>query len=174
MSSEPTTPGSGLPPLPPPLPAPAPRPPKSPAVATFLSLFPGLGQVYNGQPAKALVFFFSWIGCIYLTSQGNEMPFAFGIPFVYLYNLVDAYRSAAAINARALGRAEETALEPAAESPAWGATLAVVGLFLLFNNLGWLDLERWARYWPVLLILAGAGLLVSSLRKQGEGDGSSL
>jgi hypothetical protein len=172
-SEEPTTPGSGLPALPPPPPAPAPRPPKSPAVATFLSLFPGLGQVYNGQPAKALVFFFSWVGCIYLTSQGNEMPFAFGIPFVYFYNLVDAYRSAAAINACSAGRSKET-LEPVAESPVWGATLAGLGLLLLFNNLGWLDLERWARYWPVLLILAGAGLLVSSLKKQGEGDASSL
>ena len=72
MSSEPTTPGSGLPPLPPPAAPMLPKPPKSPAVATFLSLFPGLGQVYNAQPAKALVFFFAWVGCIYLTAQGNE------------------------------------------------------------------------------------------------------
>jgi len=174
MSSEPTTPGSGLPPLPPPAAPMLPKPPKSPAVATFLSLFPGLGQVYNAQPAKALVFFFAWVGCIYLTAQGNEMPFAFGIPFVYLYNLVDAYRSAAAINARALGRPGAVALESTAESPAWGATLAGLGLLLLFNNLGWLDLERWARYWPALLILAGAGLLATSLKKQADGDAASL
>jgi len=137
-------------------------------------LFPGLGQVYNGQPAKALVFFFSWVGCIYLTSQGHEMPFAFGIPFVYLYNMVDAYRSSAAINARALGTPGGQPLESTAESPAWGATLAGLGLLLLFNNLGWLDLERWSRYWPVLLILAGAALLAGSLKKQGAGDERSL
>ena len=28
-----------------------------PWLALVLSLFPGLGQVYNGQPAKAFVFF---------------------------------------------------------------------------------------------------------------------
>ena len=47
---------------PPPLPPPAPaytRLPKNPILATFLSGFPGLGQVYNGQPAKAVVFFAS-------------------------------------------------------------------------------------------------------------------
>ena len=51
-----------------PLPAAATEPagPKSPILALVLSLFPGIGQIYNGQPAKAMVFFFAWAGSIML------------------------------------------------------------------------------------------------------------
>lgn len=164
------------PPLPPAVAAlpPAPggysRPPKSPAAATLLSLFPGLGQIYNGQPAKALVFFLAWAGCIAAASEGEAMPFALMIPFIHLYNMVDAWRSASLINARAAGGARP-AEEDSVESPAWGATLVALGLLLLAKNLGWLNLAALARYWPVLLIGAGAALLWGSLqRRKGPGD----
>ena len=98
---------------PPPIPRPAiprcrcPQPrmtpataPKSPVVALVLAACsPGIGQIYNGQPAKAMVFFFAWAGSIYLTAETSPF-FAFLIAFTYLYNLVDAWRSASAINAR--------------------------------------------------------------------------
>src|SRR6188474_231267 len=61
--------------------------PKTPVVALVLSLFPGIGQIYNGQPAKALVFFFAWAGSIYLTAEAHPF-FAFLIAFTYFYNLV--------------------------------------------------------------------------------------
>ena len=71
--------------------APRRRLPKNPWVALVLSfVFPGLGQIYNGQPAKALVFFFAFVGAIYGAAADRALPFAFLIPFVYLYNLVDA------------------------------------------------------------------------------------
>ncbi len=63
MSTSPTV-TEGVPTLPAPAatPAPpAPKLPKNPWLALVLSLFPGLGQVYNGQPAKALVFFSAWV-----------------------------------------------------------------------------------------------------------------
>src|SRR5262245_65933056 len=80
-----------------------PRLPKSPGLALVLSIFPGLGQIYNGQPAKAFTFFFSWVGCIYGAAEISGLPFGLLIPFVYFYNLVAAYRSAALINRPALG-----------------------------------------------------------------------
>ncbi len=138
---------------------------KSPGLALVLSLFPGLGQVYNGQPAKALVFFFGWAGSIYLSAEGNPMPFALLIPFVYFYNMVDAYRSAVLANARSAGTAEE---EGAAESPAWGGSLVALGLLLLANNLGWLHLAALQRYWPLLLIVAGGIFVYGSVQKQKE------
>ena len=49
------------------------------------------------------MFFFAWVGSIYLTASGHEFPFAFVIPFVYLYNIIDAWKGATAINARFLG-----------------------------------------------------------------------
>jgi TM2 domain-containing membrane protein YozV len=153
-----------VPPLPPPGPAPAyQRPPKSPGLALALSLFPGLGQVYNGQPSKAFLFFFGWVGSIYGAVEIHPLPFAFLIPFVYFYNLVDAWRSASLINSRGAG---EVVQEDTAESPAWGGGLILLGLVLLLNNLGWLRLASLQRYWPVLLIIAGAVFLYGSLQRR--------
>ena len=102
MSSQPLEPHIPPPALPPAA-GPYVRLPKSPGLAAFLSLFPGLGQVYNGHIARAFVFFFAWVGSIYLTASGHEFPFAFVIPFVYLFNLIDAWKGATAKNARFLG-----------------------------------------------------------------------
>jgi TM2 domain-containing membrane protein YozV len=167
---------------PPPLPAPAPaaayrRPPKNPALAALLSLFPGLGQLYNGHTGKAFSFFGAWVAAIYATATIDPLPFAFLIPFVYLYNLIDAYKSAAAINARALGGVVEEEATGDVESPVWGGTLIAVGAVLLFHNLGWLDLSRLQRYWPVLLIAVGGYLLYGSIQKRKDaetGDGGRL
>jgi TM2 domain-containing membrane protein YozV len=153
---------------PPALPPAAPyvRLPKSPGLAAFLSLFPGLGQVYNGQIARAFAFFFSWVGSIYLTATGHEFPFAFVIPFVYLYNIIDAWKGATAINQRFLGGRGEAEIEPGVESPVWGALLALFGVLILLNNLGWLDLERLARWWPILLIAVGGWFVFESVQKK--------
>jgi len=154
-----------------------PKPPKNPGLAALFSfLFPGLGQVYNGQPARALVFFSAFVGSIYATAEINPLPFALFIPFAYLYNIVDAWRSASMINARSAGGVVE-AEEDVTESPAWGGTLVAMGLVLLFNNLGWFDLAALRRYWPLLLVVAGVALVYGSLRKRkalGKGDVGSL
>jgi TM2 domain-containing membrane protein YozV len=144
--------------------------PRSPVLALVLSLFPGIGQIYNGQPAKALVFFFAWAGSIYLTAEASPF-FAFLIAFTYFYNLVDAWRSASAINARQAG-GHAVADDDTVESPAWGAALIGVGGLLLLNNLGWLRLAALQRYWPLVLIVAGAVFLYGSVqRAKREGDG---
>jgi TM2 domain-containing membrane protein YozV len=150
---------------------PAPKPPKNPWLALVLSLFPGLGQVYNGQPAKAFVFFSAWVGSIYGTAEIDPFPFAFLVPFVYLYNLIDAFRTATLINARAQGGLPAPE-EEAFESPLWGGSLLVLGLLLLLNNLGWLHLAALARYWPVVLIVAGAAFLYGSVQRRRGGPGS--
>jgi TM2 domain-containing membrane protein YozV len=155
---------------PPPAGSPYVRLPKSPGLAAFLSLFPGLGQVYNGQIARAFVFFFGFVGSIYLTASGHEFPFAFVIPFVYLFNIIDAWKGASSINGRFLGGKAEPEVESGVESPLWGGTLAVIGLLVLFNNLGWLDLDRLARWWPVLLIAIGVYFLYGSIQKRSAGE----
>jgi Family of unknown function (DUF5683) len=152
--------------LPPPAP---PRTPKSPGLALFLSfLFPGVGQLYNGQLAKALCVFFAFVGSIYLAIEAGPLPFAFCIPFVVFFNLIDAYRSAVIINERAAGGAPPQE-EEALESPLWGASLATIGLLALFNNLGWLRLAALARYWPLALIAVGGVFLYQSLNKRRNG-----
>ncbi len=150
--------------------APYVRPPKSPGLALFLSLFPGLGQVYNGQPAKAFVFFFGWVGSIYGTAFINPFPFAFLIPFVYFYNLVDAFRGAVLFNNRHAGGKEEPE-ETLRESPAWGGSLVLIGLLLLAHNLHWLDLLWLQRFWPIVLIAAGGVFIYASIQKGKGTDG---
>ena len=182
--SSPETPQTNLPPLPEPAPGapsaggggPA-RPSliKNPWAAAGLSFFfPGLGQIYNGQAPKAFIFFAAFVGCIYGVVEINPLPFAFGIPFVYLFNIVDAFRSASLLAARATGR--ELAEDIVAESPAWGLSLIVLGAIFLLHNFGWLSLVSLARWWPLVLIVAGAWFLKDSLRKRGErkDDGRSL
>ena len=176
MSSPEATPPAEFPTLPPP-PAAAPAPgsvaatPKAPWVALVLSLvMPGLGQVYNGQFAKALTFFVAFSGAIYLIAEGHPLPFAIFLPFVYFWNMVDAFRSATFINARGLPAAE---MADEAEAPGWGIGLAAMGLLLLLNNLGWLHLAAFTRFWPVLLIGAGLVLLRRSLQRKGS-DGPSV
>ena len=174
MSSQPPeieTPAPAGPPALPPGPAQAGGPyvrlPKSTGLATVLSLvFPGLGQVYNGQIARAFVFLFGFVGSIYLTASGHEFPFAFLIPFDYLFNIIDAWKGATAINQRFLGGKDEKAIEDSVESPLWGVSLVVIGFLVLFNNMGWLDLDRLAEWWPLLLIAVGGYFIYGSIQKK--------
>lgn len=139
------------------------RDPKSPVAAVLLSFFPGLGQVYNGQIAKALLFFSLWLGSFYAVVEGNPIPWVFVMVFTHLFSFVDAYRSAVLINA---GGARAAEPEDVPDSPLWGGALLLLGVLLLLNNLGWLRLSDLQRFWPVLLIVAGAATLVNSLRRR--------
>ena len=177
MSSPETTPPAEYPPPPPTTvvaPAafpPIPRPLKAPWVALLLSLLmPGLGQIYNGQFAKAIFFFFAFSGSIYLVTEGHPLPFAVFLPFIIFSNMIDAFRSATIINTRGTPSALE---EDDIESPGWGIGLAVIGLLILLNNLGWLRLGALVPYWPLLLIVAGIVLLRRSLQRK-TGNGPSV
>jgi Domain of unknown function (DUF5668)/Family of unknown function (DUF5683) len=176
MSSPETTPAEYPAPPPTTVVAPAvvppiPRPPKSPGVAMLLSLLmPGLGQVYNGHLSKAIFFFFAFTGSIYLAAEGHPLPFALFLPFILFSNMIDAYRNATLINARGTAPAME---EDDVESPGWGIGLAVVGLLLFLNNMGWLRLSALVPYWPILLIAAGVVLLRRSMQRK-AGNGTSV
>ena len=173
MSTFPSNPES-VPPALPPSYAPAPRLPKSPLVALVLSvMFPGLGQIYNGQINKAFAFFGGFVASMFGAIHIDPMPFALFIPFVLLYGYVDAWKSATAINNRFLGGKAEPEDE-SLNSPVWGGVLVAAGLVLLLHNLGWLDIARFQRYWPVLLIVAGLVFIRRSLEaRKSTGAGSS-
>jgi TM2 domain-containing membrane protein YozV len=165
---------SSIPPNVPPTPDPSPgtfvRLPKSSILAVFLSiLFPGLGQIYVGQPAKAFLFFFAFVGSISATAGGAPFPFAFLIFFVWAYAAIDSYRGAETVNARFLGAGPERR-DDVVESPWWGGGLVVLGLILLFNNLGWIHLEQFYRLWPLLLIAVGGAFLYASFRRRANGE----
>ena len=72
------------------------RPEKSPGTAAILSFFfIGLGQAYNGEKAKALVFLFLYALSIFLTL------FMIGFittPLLWIWSMADAYRSSRKMN----------------------------------------------------------------------------
>jgi len=149
--------------------------PKSPGLALLFALVPppGLGQMYNGQMAKAMVVFFAFTGSIWACVESGPLPFAFFIPFTIFFGAIDAYRSAALHNARFVsGQAIEE--EPDGSSPAWGVMLIVLGCVFLLNNLGWLPLATLHRFWPLLLIGAGVFFLYGArTRKATDATGGN-
>ncbi|MCU0241480.1 MAG: DUF5668 domain-containing protein [Vicinamibacteria bacterium] len=155
----------------PPIPQSYRRPPKSSALAALLSLvLPGIGQIYNAQVAKAFVFFFGFVTCMMAAIEASPMPFAMLLAFVYFYCVIDAYRSATAINNQALARID-VPKEETVEAPAWGIGLIVLGVVLLANSLDLIRFATYQRFWPLILIVAGVIFLMNALKKRQGTEG---
>jgi len=80
---------------------------KSPFLAAFLSfIFPGLGQIYNGQTKRGFGFFIFIVICAFfifigLSSSGLGilvLPLIVILPVVWLYGIYDAHKAAKLIN----------------------------------------------------------------------------
>jgi hypothetical protein len=159
----------------PPPPAPAPSLPtplttKTPALAAFLSLFPGLGNVYNGLYLRGLIFFliiFSMIGIV--VKDGDNAPF-FGpaIAFFWLLNLVDAYRQAVLIN---YGYQQDLGILDLPKRPragqggmAAGIILVLIGTYALLEQYVRIDLDWLFDLWPVVAIALGGWLIWGTIR----------
>jgi hypothetical protein len=160
----------------PPPPPPGPRPPvagapagyvysdASPGLAFFLGWIPGVGAIYNGQYAKGLVHAVVFgILCSILGSEprGLEVVFAMVLSAWVFYMAFEAYHTA---RKRRMGEPVDEYsslinLRSKGQFPMAGVMLIVLGVVLLLHTLDLLDLASVARYWPVLLILAGAYLL---------------
>jgi TM2 domain-containing membrane protein YozV len=72
---------------------------KSPGIAAVLSFFIcGLGQIYNGQISKGLIMMFT-----YLVSWMLMLVIIgfFTTPILWIWGIIDAYRSAERINLEA-------------------------------------------------------------------------
>ncbi|MBK5257536.1 MAG: hypothetical protein JJE39_16040 [Vicinamibacteria bacterium] len=135
---------------------------RSPALAAFLSLFPGFGHLYNGEIGKALAFFSAFASCVFIVAEDHGGAF-FGllIPFIIFYNMIEAYRSAERINLQSLSGV--SAEDEPASNQLWGWSLVVMGGLMLLNNLGVFRFAWIAKLWPLLLIAAGIALLRGSL-----------
>ncbi len=75
-----------------------PQPQKNPGFAVVLSFFvPGLGQIYNGQIMKGIIFIVlaSFFGFLTVFLIGYIL-----YPLFWIYNLYDAYNTAKRYNER--------------------------------------------------------------------------
>ena len=136
---------------------------RSPALAAFLSLFPGFGHLYNGEIGKALAFFSAFATCIFVTAEtdGGSVFFGLMIPFIVFYNMIEAYRSAERINLQSFSGAGH--FDEPANNRLWGWSLVVMGGLLMAHNLGLFRFEWIAKMWPLLMIAAGVALLRGTL-----------
>jgi TM2 domain-containing membrane protein YozV len=149
---------------------------KSPALATIMSVMPGLGQIYVGYYQQGFTNILVVAGTITLLANSgrwgvNSIEPLLGVflAFYWLYNLVDAGRRASFYN-QALAGVENKALPEDLRLPSGGGTLAggialiALGLIIFSNTMFGFSLEWLEKWWPLGLVLAGGYLIYSAIQ----------
>ena len=142
----------------------------NPALAGILGAIPfGVGAVYNGQYAKGLahlIIFSLLVAGAGASGRGSDAINAIcgiGIAFFVIYQIVDAVRSARAIQAGQpapdpFGLARAFSPGPKVDTrqiPTGAIVLILLGVILLLNTAGLFELN-FGRLWPgIFLVLAG-------------------
>jgi len=136
----------------------------SPGLALFLGMIPGVGAIYNAQYAKGLVHavvFGVLVSIADKTHGGGDFLVGMMAFSWWAYMVFEAYHTA---KKRRMGEPVDEYssvlnLRGGHNVPVAGVALIVLGILLLLQTLNLFDFEYVARYWPVLLIAAGAWLL---------------
>ena len=146
---------------------------KSPALATVLSLMPGLGQIYVGYYQQGFINMAVVATTITILSsgvRGAEPLFGLFIAFFWLYNMIDANRRAHHYNRVLDGLGGENVPEefqgPGARGslPA-GILLTVIGVLFLLDLNTDLSLDWIENWWPLFLIGGGVWMIVKARRQ---------
>jgi hypothetical protein len=150
---------------------------KSPALATFLSIVPGLGQVYVGYYRQGFINVVVIGSLISVLAPGPRVHWpltpllVFFLIFYWLYNIVDAARRATFYNQALSGISvtelpEEFRLPESHGSLAGGLLLILAGVVISTKTVFGYSLEWLERWWPLALVLVGGYLVVQSLREK--------
>jgi hypothetical protein len=146
----------------------SPQFPKNPLLAAFLSLAPGIGNVYNGLYLRGFTFFLFIVSCIAIVP--HQPLFGTAVAFFWIFNVIDAYRQAVLIN---YGYAQDLGLLDRPRHPkanqggiAAGVALILIGFFAALDQFFHVDLEWLFRLWPLALIAIGLWLVVGSVRER--------
>lgn len=141
-----------------------------PALALILGFVPGVGAIYNGQYAKGLVHavIFGLLISLITNSHSGGMAAFLGIAIAVwvFYQAFEAYHTA---RKRRYGLAVEefSSLFEVGQThgrfPMGALFLIGVGFILLLDTTDIISMERFERYWPVLLIGAGVYKLYTRL-----------
>ncbi len=148
-----------------------PNPNVSPGLAFLLGLIPGVGAIYNGQYAKGVVHVLVLGMLISINTSGSagglEALFGMLTGVFFFYMAFEAYHTA---RKRMMGEAVDEFSSLIQMDPRHGGTplipilLILLGVLFLLNNLGVVYLGQMLRYWPVLLIAAGAWMLYARMK----------
>ena len=147
---------------------------KSSSLAAFLSLMPGLGQVYVGYYQRGFVNLAVVASVITALSvsliPGLEPLFGIFLGFFWLYNIIDAYRRASLYNQAldGLGGVElpEDFQLPDRGSVAGGVVLIVIGLLLFMHTKFDMSMAWLQEWWP--LVAVGLGVYLVYKAKMGK------
>ena len=140
----------------------------SPGLAFFLGCIPGVGAIYNGQYAKGIVHAVIWGVLMSMADSrvangtGLEPLFVIMVMAWWFYMAFEAFHTARKRRAGEPVDEYSSILNLSggrSHVPVAGIALIVLGALLLLRTLDLLDFEAVARFWPVLLIAAGAYLL---------------
>jgi hypothetical protein len=155
--------GMKVPPLPPPGHGP------NPTVAGILAgFFPfGVGAVYCSQYAKGLAHLLIFALLVFGADHaGNyDWVFGIGIAFFYVYQIIDAVRTARALQEGQpapdpLGLGQTFSMGDKFDSgrvPVGAVVLIGLGVLFLLHTMGIME-YGFERYWPLLLVLFGGWL----------------
>ena len=136
----------------------------NPAVAGILAgFFPfGVGAVYTGQYAKGLAHLLIFVMLIFGADHAGRWDFVFGlgIAFFYVYQIIDAVRTAKALQEGLpapdpLGLGQTFSMGEkfdAGKVPIGAVVLIVLGVLFLLHTMGIMEYGL-DRFWPMLLIL---------------------
>jgi hypothetical protein len=147
----------------------------SPGLAFWLGLIPGVGAIYNGQYAKGIVH----AGILgILISLADSISGGPGEPFIammlvgfWAYMAFEAFHTAKKRQAGLPVDEFSSLISPsvyATRTPIGPLVLIALGVLFLLDTLHVIAFRDLARFWPVLLIVAGGLMLnnrVSSLRR---------
>jgi Domain of unknown function (DUF5668)/B-box zinc finger len=141
----------------------------NPALAGILGAIPfGVGAVYNGQYAKGLAHLIVFTLLIIGADRAHEpwdTVFGLGIAFFVIYQIIDAVRSARAIQAgkpapdpfglaQTFGAGEKF---DGSRIPTGAVVLIGLGVLFLLRNIGLFSFD-FDRIWPIFLIALGLWL----------------
>ncbi len=147
---------------------------KSPALATLLSLMPGLGQIYIGYYQQGFINILVVASLIALLARGVgalEPLLGLFLAFFWLYNLVDAARRATFYN-QALAGLGPTELPGVPKAPdrrgalLGGILMIIVGGLAFAHMQFGMPLEWLERWWPLALVIMGGYLIFQSVMAQ--------
>jgi len=138
----------------------------SPVVAALLSFVcTGLGQAYNGQTVKALVYFAVFVGLFQMAvltgGTGATPAFVLGFMGMWCFGILDAWRSAQMIRSGLTPDvADDILVKRFSGNPRlWGGVLLVLGVGFVFQRVfGGISLIMRGLV-PLMLIGLGAYLL---------------
>jgi hypothetical protein len=136
----------------------------NPALATLLGFCPGLGAVYNGEYTKAVVhvlIFAAFVG-ILSGDHPDAVTAVCGILLAafILYMVIDAHRVAKLRQeGQPVPSVTETIPALASNKAVLPFTLIAIGILCLLSNFGLMNVDRLIDvWWPLILIIVGAGL----------------